>query len=133
MFGFLKSKKKKTLTEKEAKWNKMWDLWVENAVASPYKELMTYDSEVNNGGHSQYFLNTENTGDIEKELRTLSEILSADFMNNLNKALAAYRELDEEENGKAEEILEECDSYFFDSEEEILKILEEFSESTILL
>ena len=46
----------------------MWDLWVEKKAETPYAELMTYQSEVSNGGHDQYFTNTENTGDIQKEI-----------------------------------------------------------------
>lgn len=49
---------------KQQKWNKMWELWSEGKIASPYAELMTYQSEVNNGGHNQYFTNVENTSDL---------------------------------------------------------------------
>ena len=41
------------------KWDKMLDLWVEGAAESPYAELMTYQAEVNNGGHDQYFCRIE--------------------------------------------------------------------------
>lgn len=51
MFGFFKKNKVK-LTEKELKWNKMWELWAKECADSPYSELMTYQSEVNNGGHA---------------------------------------------------------------------------------
>lgn len=64
---FNKSKKKPELTE-ALKWNKMWDLWSEGEIDSPYSELTTYHGEVNNGGHSQYFDNTETGGDLQKEL-----------------------------------------------------------------
>ncbi len=63
LFDFFK-KKKVELTEEQLKWNKMWELWTEEKVASPYAELMTYQSEINNGGHDQYFSNVENTGDL---------------------------------------------------------------------
>lgn len=43
------------LTEEERKWNLMWDMWVQEEAISPYAELMEYESEVNNGGHSQFF------------------------------------------------------------------------------
>ena len=56
IFG-LHRKKKGALTEAQLKWNKMWELWAEGKAGSPYAELMTYQSEVNNGGHSQYFSN----------------------------------------------------------------------------
>ena len=49
--------KKSELTEEQKKWNKMWDLWANGLTDSPYAELMTYQSEVYNGGHGQYFDN----------------------------------------------------------------------------
>ena len=41
-------KKKVEFTEEQLKWNKMWELWTEGKVKSPYFELMTYQSEINN-------------------------------------------------------------------------------------
>ena len=70
-------KKKVELTEEQSKWNKMWELWTEKKVDSPYAELMTYQSEINNGGHDQYFTNVENTSDLNKEISDLEQILSA--------------------------------------------------------
>ena len=59
LFDFLK-KKEVQLTDEQKKWNKMWELWSEGEADSPYAELMTYQSEINNGGHGQYFCNIEN-------------------------------------------------------------------------
>ena len=70
---FLK-KKKVELTEEQLKWNKMWELWTEGHADSPYAELMTYQSEINNGGHSQYFDNVSNTSDLQKEMLSLEII-----------------------------------------------------------
>ncbi|MGN0805286.1 MAG: hypothetical protein ACI4MS_07880, partial [Candidatus Coproplasma sp.] len=50
-------KKKGKLSDKQLKWNKMWKLWADEKAQSPYAELMTYQSEINNGGHAQYFFN----------------------------------------------------------------------------
>ena len=74
LFDFFKKKVK--LTEEQQKWNKMWELWVEEKVDSPYLQLMTYQSEVNNGGHDQYFNNIDNTGNLQEELIVLQTILS---------------------------------------------------------
>ena len=58
LFDFFKKKKTETgLTDEQLRWNKIWDLWAEGKAKSPYSELMTYDGEVNNGGHDQYFFN----------------------------------------------------------------------------
>ena len=90
-FDLFKRKKKNfpdnaVLSEEAVQWNKMWDLWANGEIASPYNELMTYQSEVNNGGHSQYFVNTENTSDISKEMSALDEILPEFLKENIKTA-----------------------------------------------
>ena len=129
LFDFFK-KKKVELTEEQLKQNKMWELWAEGKSESPYAELMTYQSEINNGGHSQYFANVENTGDLSKEISALETILSAKLKANMQRAYKAYLVL--EENEKAEETLEQCDDVFYENEEEINSILDEYA-STITL
>ena len=127
LFDFLK-KKEVQLTDEQKKWNKMWELWSEGEADSPYAELMTYQSEINNGGHDQYFLNVENTGDLQKEMSVLESVLSAKLKNNLQKAYNAYLVLEEKEDDeKAEEIMEECDDVFYENEEEINHMLEQYS------
>lgn len=121
-------KKKVELTEEQLKWNKMWDLWTEGEADSPYAEMMTYQSEVNNGGHGQYFCNVENTRDLKKEMSALSTVLSDKLVGNLNRAYEAHLILDKNEcDAKAEEILENCDSVFFENEEEFNCKLEMYS------
>jgi len=104
----------------------MWDLWTEEEIASPYAELMTYQSEVNNGGHGQYFTNVENTSDLAKEMSALEKILPAQLKANLRDAYRACLILEEKEDDpQAEEALERCDNVFWEQEEEINRILEE--------
>ena len=120
-------KKKVELTEEQQKWNKMWELWEEGEALSPYAELMTYQGEINNGGHDQYFINVENTGDLQKEMSVLVNILPPKLISNLQKAYEAYLVLEEkEEDEKSEEILEQCDDVFYENEEEINRLLEEY-------
>ncbi|MBR6567525.1 MAG: DUF4375 domain-containing protein [Clostridia bacterium] len=121
-------KKKTELTEEQLRWNKMWNLWTEGETESPYTEFMTYQSEINNGGHDQYFLNIGNTGDLQKEMSALVLLLSPELKENLRKAYEAYIALEEnEEDEKAIEILEKCDNVFYENEEEINNILEDYS------
>ena len=122
-------KKKVPLTEEQLKWNNIWDLWVEGKAASPYAQLMTYQSEVNNGGHDQYFTNVENIGDIKKELSALADVLSPALNDNLQKAYQAYLELEENKDGspQAEDILERCDDVFYENESEINGALEDYA------
>lgn len=129
MFGFIKRKKTRVeLTDTQLKWNKMWDLWVEGKVESPIGELMTYQSEINNGGHSQYFFNTENTDDLQMSLVNVLSILPKELKDNLENAYKAYTVLEQnEDNEEAEEILEKCDDIFYENEQEIIRILEQYS------
>lgn len=132
LFDLFKRKKKDTvvdiaLSEDDEKWNKMWDMWVDGEIPSPYSELMTYQSEINNGGHSQYFLNIENTEDVSKALESLNGILSQVHKDNLETAYKASLLLkQDEENEKAEDELNECDNVFYENEEEINCILKAF-------
>ena len=121
-------KKKVELTEEQLKWNKMWELWTEEKVDSPYAELMTYQSEINNGGHGQYFTNGESIGDLQKEMSALKSVLSAKLIGNLQKAYEAYLVLEEKEDDEnAEEIIEQCDNVFYENEEEINRILKTYA------
>ncbi|MBE6579841.1 MAG: DUF4375 domain-containing protein [Ruminococcaceae bacterium] len=116
------------MTEEQLRWNKMWDLWAEEQAESPYAELMTYQSEINNGGHDQYFANVENSGDLQKEMSALETILSATLEANLKEAYQAYLILEEnEDDEEAEEVLEQCDDVFYENEEEINRALEEYA------
>ena len=121
-------KKKVELTEEQLKWNKMWELWTEEKTKSPYTELMTYQSEINNGGHSQYFCNVDNVSDLKKEMSALEEILTPLLRENLQKAYKAQLILEEnEDDEKTEEILEQCDDVFYENEEQINCILQEYA------
>ena len=100
-------KSKAELSDEQEKWNKMWNLWEENRADTPYAELMTYQSEINNGGHDQYFLNVENTGDLQKEMAALETVLSEKLQKNLRDAYRAYQQLtDSESDEDAEAILD---------------------------
>lgn len=129
LFGFFK-KNKVELSEQQIKWNRMWEQWVNGQTESPYTELMNYHGEINNGGHCQYFTNVENTGDLQKEMSALKDVLSAELTNNLQKAYNAYLILEEKDGDEiSEEILKECDGIFFENEEEINRILENYAEN----
>lgn len=131
-FDIFRRKKNKAIdedviSEADEKWNRMWDLWAEGEIESPYNELMTYQSEVNNGGHHQYFLNTENHGDVRNDVEALCTILPGVLTDNIQSAFKAYIELEQDKNIEAnEEILEKCDDVFYENEEMINGILERF-------
>lgn len=74
VFGHFK-KSKPELSDEEKRLNQMWALWAEGHADSPWRELMTYQGEVNKDGHDQYFLNTGNTGDLQKKMAILETVL----------------------------------------------------------
>ncbi len=127
VFSFFK-KSKVELTDEQKKWNKMWDLWAEGRTDSPYSELMTYQSEINNGGHDQYFLNIENSGNLQKEMAVLKTVLPAKLRDNLQNAYDAYLKLtNEESDEQAGTILSQYDDEFYKVEEDINRILREYA------
>lgn len=117
------------LTEAQIKWNKMWTLWAEEGIESPYGELMEYVGEVNNGGHSQYFSNVENIGDLEKAVLALYSILPVKLKDNLENAYKAYGKSEEAEfEEEADAIMQECDTVFRENEQVILDILQAYAD-----
>ena len=127
VFSFFK-KSKVELTDEQKKWNKMWDLWVEGRADSPYSELMTDQSEINNGGHDQYFFNIENSGNLQKEMAVLKTVLPAKLRDNLQNAYDAYLKLtNEESDEQAGTILSQYDDEFYKVEEDINRILREYA------
>ena len=121
-------KSKAELSDEQKKWNKMWDLWTEGRADSPYKELMSYQSEVNNGGHDQYFFNIENSGNLQKEMAVLKTVLPAKLRDNLQNAYDAYLKLtNEESDEQAGTILSQYDDEFYKVEEDINRILREYA------
>lgn len=126
LFDFFKKKKVK-LTEEQIRWNKMWDLWANEEVETPYAQLMTYQSEINGGGHNQYFSNVESTADLQNEMSVLENILPVIHKNNLRKAYKAYLVLKENEDEHAEDILEQCDNVYYENENELDCILEAYA------
>ena len=115
------------LTDEQLKWNRMWKLWTEEKTDSPYTELMTYQSEVNNGGHYQYFDNVANTSDLQKEMAALESVLPPTHKSSLLKAYQAYLVLEKGESEQAEKTLEDCDDMFYKEEEVLNRILEEYA------
>lgn len=123
LFGFFKKERK--LTEAELKWNKMWDLWAQEEADSSYAELMTYQSEVNNGGHVQYFDNMQESCDLKKEMAALETVLPEKLRANLARAYEAYSSIADDD--EFEKISSECDKVFWENEGEINSLLEAYA------
>ncbi len=108
------------LNDKERKWNQMWDLWVEGDAESPYAELMEYDSEVNNGGHFQYFFNVTNCGDLHATIHKILPILPEPLRENLKKGYAVFASQKDIFDDRNLDFFMECDSVFYSNEQLLL-------------
>jgi hypothetical protein len=122
-------KSESAMPQESKKWNKMWELWENERAESPYQELMTYQSEINNGGHSQFFLNVSNTGDVEAVVKQVLSILPKTLSDNLKDAFSAYKKYDDVDDDKMDEMLDNCDDVFYENEEDINKILEDYAQT----
>ena len=120
----------KDLELKDQKWNTMWELWTEGETISPYSEIMEYYSEIQNGGHAQYF---SNLGDLEKlddNIKVLLTSLPNKFVVRLEKAYELYFKYEYGED--TEKMMEKCDKLFYHKEKIINKMLEEYASTMTL-
>ena len=118
-------KKKKAALTTDQKLNKMWDLWAINKLDLPCAKLMKYESEVNNGGHSQYFYNVANCGDLAVEVEAVLSMLPDPLRENLARGYAAFSEQDDISDDVNDELFEECDDVFYEHEQLIIDIIYE--------
>lgn len=115
-------KKNKALTAEE-KLDRLWELWQIGDLKDPCAKLMTYEAEVNNGGHSQYFFNTANCGDLAADVEVVMSMLPEPLRENLNRgytAFATQKDICDDDN---EEMFEECDDVFYKHEQLLIDIL----------
>ena len=120
------------LNEAERKWNLMWDLWVKGESESPYTELMSYESEINNGGHSQYFFNTADCGNLKRDVDILLSVLPESLNENLKKAYDAFSSMEDIADDSCDELLDECDQIFYENESQLMELLQKYADSLSL-
>jgi hypothetical protein len=80
--------------ELELKWNRMWVLWMNNKLETPYQEALNYDNEVRCEGHLQYFKWFDENSDIEKEVSMTIQVFNDTKIEDIiKKAYDAYLRL----------------------------------------
>ena len=123
-FDIFKKKKVEPLTAEE-RWNRIWELWEIGDLLSPLENLLTYESEVNNGGHSQYFFNVANGGDLAVEVEAVLSMLPEPLRENLARGYAAFSAQDDISDDVNDELFEECDNIFYKHEQLIIDMIQE--------
>ena len=121
-----------SVTDEARKWNLMMDLWTEEELPSPYQELITYDNEVNNGGHAQYFFNTADCQDIKTEIETILPALPELLRENLMQGFKAFLALDDIIYDPENEVFSQCDDVFYDNEDLLIEILKQYADTFAL-
>lgn len=130
------TRQKKNVKEEDTfsdeKWNKMIDLWVDYELNHPIKDVLTYDSEVNNGGHLQFFENCNN--ELDEMLISLKDNLPEDIYINLKKAYDVYTSSDinienvDDYVGEAlEDRFREYDSYYYNNNYKVNEVLRNYA------
>lgn len=122
-------KKKKTTLTTDQKLDKMWELWADDKLNLPCARLMKYESEVNNGGHSQYFFNIANCGDLAVEVEAVLAMLPEPLRENLARGYAAFSTQEDISDDINDELFEECDDVFYEHEQLIINIIYEAAKS----
>ena len=125
-------KKKKTVLTTDQKLNKMWELWADDKLNLPCAKLMKYESEVDNGGHSQYFFNVANGGDLAVEVEAVLSMLPEPLRENLARGYVAFSEQDDISDDVNDVLFEECDDVFYEHEQLIIDIIYEAAKSFVI-
>jgi len=124
--GFFDVFKKKTALSPEEKLNKLWDMWAEGKAPAPCAALMTYESEVNNGGHDQYFYNVNEAGDVKAEVETVLSLLPEVLKSNLQRAWEAYQANPDAED-ENDDLFSECDDVFYANEQPLIDLIQNYA------
>lgn len=121
----------------DKKWNKMWELWADEELESPLSDLLTYEAEIQNGGHLQYFANlSSNEADWTCVTANLKQLLTQPLFENYQNALNKFKELnlnietiEDFSDAANDEPLNEFDDFYYENENTIEEILKEAAKS----
>lgn len=128
--------KKKNVKEEDTfsdeKWNKMIDLWVNYELYHPIKDVLTYDAEVNNGGHLQFFENCND--ELDEMMVSLKDNLPEEIYDNLKNAYDLYissnikvENVDDYVDEALEDRFGEFDSYYYNNSNKVNEVLRNYA------
>lgn len=134
LFSIFKKKKQKVqeLSIEDKKWNKLWELWANGEVESPYAELMEYQSGVNNGGHHCHLDNVYGNRDLKVYVDNLKSILPEPLKSNIELAYKTYMKNLDDLSDEDAKILDSCDRCYYQNEEIVTNILRQRAEKVEL-
>lgn len=129
LFSIFKKKKQKVqeFSIEDQKWNKLWELWANDEVESPYAELMEYLNGVNNGGHYCHLGNIADNSDLEKYVYNIMSILPEPLKSNLELAYKTFIKSPDDLSDEDVKILDDCDTCYYQNEELITNLIKERS------
>lgn len=110
----------------------MWELWEKDQLDLPCAKLMRYESEVNNGGHSQYFFNVANCGDLSAEVEAVLSMLPEPLRENLARGYTAFAAQSDISDDVNDELFDECDDVFYAHEQLIIDLIYEAAKNFAL-
>lgn len=113
-------------------WNKMIDLWSDSKLNDPIKDVITYDAEVQNGGHLQFFENCQD--EMDELMSSLKKQLPKEMYKNLEDAYELYKQKDltiETVDDYVEEAqlgdFDKFDYFYYENEKKIYQIMQEYA------
>ena len=109
----------------DQKVDKMWELWAINKLDLPCAKLMKYEGEVNNGGHSQYFFNVANCGNLAEDVNAVLSMLPETLRGNLKRGYDAFITQENISDDENDDLFDECDDVFYEHEQLIIDIIYE--------
>lgn len=118
LFG--RKKKKTCPTEQELKWNLLWEKYADGSLEHDYFVLCDYHAGVNGGGHGCFLDN--NSEHLTEYAESLKRLLPNAFFAEFQKACKAYLNDD-----NAEEMCDSADDYFYENEQVIIDILQNYA------
>ena len=125
-------KKKKPALTTDQKLDRMWELWSQDKLDLPCAKLMKYESEVDNGGHSQYFFNVANCGDLALEVEAVLSMLPEPLRENLARGYEAFSKQDDISDDVNDALFEECDDVFYEHEQRIIDMIYEAAKNFVM-
>ncbi len=119
---FKRRKKKFFLSEKEIKWNLLWDKYADGTLEYNYYVLCDYHAGVNGEGHYGFFDN--NSENLPQYVTALKSLLPDEFFAEFYKAYEAYVNDDDTDS-----VCDAADDYFYENEQTIIDILQSYADS----